>query len=425
MSAVTNFLNFTSLCNRRSVAVLDRPQLVYALMELSPGAETGLARLPLNFALVLDHSGSMAGEKLRTLKAAVKNLIDQLQPDDIISIVLFESRTRVLVPAYPASDREALKAAVDQIREAGGTNLAPGLREGLRLVSQQHTPQRLTRLIVLTDGEATDKPEESQRVAEEAGQLGIPLICLGFGKDWNEQFLFDLADRSIRAEPGSRHGLADYIPTPRHTEEIFQQVFRSMRVIAQEVHVTLRLAQGLEARRVWQVAPLIKDIGRTTIQGRAITIPVGELEQAGVAYLVELMLPPRPPGSFRIAQAEATAGEVGSEGLRQAVDLVIEYSEAPDDRTEDRVMNIVEKVQAFKLQTQALGEAESGNIGAATQKLRQAVTLLLAQGEAELAGQMLQEAQNLEQRGQISSEGKKTILLTSRKTVKMSEDGSG
>jgi Ca-activated chloride channel family protein len=86
-------------------------------------------------------------------------------------------------------------------------------------------------------------------------------------------------------------------------------------------------------------------------------------------------------------------------------------------------MNVVEKVQAFKLQTQALDEAETGNVSGATLKLRQAVTILLSQGEADLAQQMQQEADRLEQSGQISSEGKKTIMLTSRKTVRLSDEG--
>jgi len=46
---------------------------------------------------------------------------------------------------------------------------------------------------------------------------------------------------------------------------------------------------------------------------------------------------------------------------------------------------------------------------------------LLSQNETDLAGQMQQEADQLERSGQISSEGKKTIKLTSRKTVKLSD----
>ena len=86
-------------------------------------------------------------------------------------------------------------------------------------------------------------------------------------------------------------------------------------------------------------------------------------------------------------------------------------------------MNIVEKVQAFKLQTQALSDADLGNVSGATQKLRQAVTILLSQGEADLANQIQQEADRLEKHGDISNEGRKTIKLSSRKTVRIEDLG--
>ena len=89
---MSEYLKLSCLCNRTGVQVMDQPQLVYVLAELLPGQALSAARLPLNFALLLDHSGSMAGEKLRTLREAVKNMIDQLQPEDILSIVTFESR---------------------------------------------------------------------------------------------------------------------------------------------------------------------------------------------------------------------------------------------------------------------------------------------------------------------------------------------
>lgn len=416
-------LRLSSLCNRRGIPLLDQPQLVYVLTELIPDAQAAASRMPLNFTLLLDHSGSMAGEKLRTMKEAVKNMIDQLAPEDIISVVTFESKTRLLAAAQPAVDKATLKRQVDQIRDAGGTNLAPGLRQALEEVQVNHLPGRVSRIVLLTDGEVTDSEEDSRHLADQAGAMGIPIIGLGFGRDWNEEFLFDLADRSILAPPGSHLGHVEYIPQPQDVGRIFQDVYRSMQVVAREVQLTLRMVQGLEARRVWQVAPLIKDLGPNVIQGRAIVVPVGELERGGAAYLVEMMLPPRPAGAVRIAQAEVTYSTSGAGAQRQAVDLVLQYTSDPAlyNALDGRVMNVVEKVQAFKLQTQALSEAQMGQIGSATRKLRQAVTLLLAQGEQDLAEQIQQEAERLEQSGQLSSEGKKTILLSSRKTVRLSE----
>jgi Ca-activated chloride channel homolog len=86
-----------------------------------------------------------------------------------------------------------------------------------------------------------------------------------------------------------------------------------------------------------------------------------------------------------------------------------------------RVMNIVEKVTAFKLQTRALEEAEAGNIAGATQKLRAAATILLNQGETDLAKTARLEADQLEQRGEMSSEGRKTIQFKGGKTVRLND----
>jgi Ca-activated chloride channel homolog len=420
---MSDLLKLTSMCNRAAVPVIDQPQLIYVLTELVPGKAISNVRLPLNFTLVLDQSGSMAGEKLRTMKEAVNHIIDQLAAEDIISIVTFQSRSEILAPAQPARDKEALKRAVSKIRDGGGTNVASALQAALGLVRRSLSPERVSRIILLTDGEATDREEDSRRVADEAGSIGVPIIGLGFGQEWKEDFLFDLADRSLQAVPGSRLGMADYIPTPKDADRIFNEVYQSMHVVAQDVTVNLRMVQGLEVRRVWQVAPLIRDLGHGVIQGRVIQIQVGQLEKAGVAYLVEIMLPPRPEGAVRIAQADLTYQTPEQGQLRQAVDLVLQYSNDPAlyNQLVGHVMNVVEKVQAFRLQTQALDDAQAGDVNNATRKLRQAVTILLSQGETELAGQMQQEADRLEESGQVSSEGKKTIMLTSRKTVKLSE----
>jgi Ca-activated chloride channel family protein len=305
--------------------------------------------------------------------------------------------------------------------------MALGLKEGLSQVSLRLQPEaQISRIILLTDGEATDNENDSRRLAEQAAAKGIPIICLGFGKDWKHDFLIDLADRSI-GMPGTQSGYADYIPDPGQVQRIFQEVYRSMQVVARDATLTMRLALGVEARRVWQAAPLIREIGASAIQGRAVVIPMsggraGDLEAGGSAYLAEITLPPRPAGAVRVAQCDLTYTLPGGAPQRQSVDLVVHYT--PDlDATRQvngQVMAVVEKVQAFKLQTQALSEAEMGNLPGATQKLRQAVTILLSQGETELAGQMEQEAERLEQGGQISDEGKKTIKLTSRKTVRLS-----
>jgi Ca-activated chloride channel homolog len=420
---LTELIRFNATLNRSVIPVLDVPQLIFVLAELVPAQNTPAERLPINFCLVLDRSGSMMGEKLRTMKEAVKSVIDQLASDDILSIVTFESRPEILVASQTVGDKKVLKQLVDKIQDGGGTNVAEALRASLKLVLENHRENEVRRIILLTDGEATDRQQDSFDLADEAGLLGIPILCLGFGEDWNVDFLLEIADRSILALPGSHIGFANYIPSPDDAVKIFLDTYRSMKVVAQDAVVGMQTASGVDVRRIWQTTPNIQEVTTAVADGRLINLPVGLLDESGAAFLAEILVPPRLAGSVRIVQLHASYHLPGMEIVRQDVDLVVEYSADPVSAASvnEHVTSFVEKVQAYKLQSQALEEAESGDLGSATRKLRQAVTILLSHGEDQLAKQITLEADQLEQTGVISSKGKKTILLTSRKTIRLSD----
>jgi Ca-activated chloride channel family protein len=143
---------------------------------------------------------------------------------------------------------------------------------------------------------------------------------------------------------------------------------------------------------------------------------------------VELLLPPRNAGRYRIAQTEITY-DVPTQGITGASvrsDVLISFASDPLEaqRYDADIMNLVEKVTAFKLQTRALDEAKMGNIAGATQKLRAAATRLLEMGETDLAEAAQQEADNLEKNGQMSASGTKKLHYQTRKlTQKLGNPG--
>ena len=91
---MSEYLRLSCLCNRAGVRVIDQQQLIYLLVEIIPGEALEASRIPLNFALLLDHSGSKAGAKQRTMKDAVKNIIDPLADKDIVCHIKFEAKTQ-------------------------------------------------------------------------------------------------------------------------------------------------------------------------------------------------------------------------------------------------------------------------------------------------------------------------------------------
>ena len=113
----------------------------------------------------------------------------------------------------------------------------------------------------------------------------------------------------------------------------------------------------------------------------------------------------------------------GLTGERVNSDILLTYAHDASavPLPDPQVMNLVEKTSAFKLQTRALQDLEAGNIPAATQKLRGALTHLLNQGDTELAATVERELDNLEKGRVMTSEGRKTIRFESGKTVRLSE----
>ena len=190
--------------------------------------------------------------------------------------------------------------------------------------------------------------------------------------------------------------------------------------VVQNALVVLRLASGVTPQQVWQVLPMISDLGYRPLSDRDVQVGLGELEKGQPrSLLVELLISPRPTGSYRIAQVEVNYDVPGLKlsGEKTKADILLDFTAdaAKAKQYQPEVMNIVEKVTAFKLQTRALEEAKMGNVAGASQKLRAAATRLLEMGEDELAQSAIEEAENLEKSGKMSARGTKKLRYETRK----------
>src|SRR5437667_2891008 len=83
-------------------------QVAYVLLEAKPTEMMAQVRMPLNFAIVPDRSGSMKGAKLRSVKEAVKMVIDRLEATDYIAVVIFDDQAQTVIQSMPASDKAGM-----------------------------------------------------------------------------------------------------------------------------------------------------------------------------------------------------------------------------------------------------------------------------------------------------------------------------
>ena len=391
-------------------------QLAYLLVDLTVDAQAAgpAVATPLNLALVLDHSGSMGGPKLEHLKSAVQRVIEALRPDDVFSVTVFDEHAKVLVPAQPATDPAALYAPVAGLREAGGTQMSTGLRMGLDEARRFAGPDRISRILLLTDGQTGGDADTCVALATEAGRLGVPISAFGVGAD--EDWSVTLLDKIAQAGGGQ----ADYIAQPADMLTSFRKTVQTMQeTLVQHVTLTLQLATGLGVRAVYRITPMLSRLNPQADGAGTVTASLSDLgKDAPATVLFELTVPPRRPGQYRLGRAVARYALPGSPDAPGEVDQDVLASFAaglPSAAGNPRVMNLVEKATAFRLQTRALEEAEIGNVTAASRNLRSAATRLLSLGEVDLANQATQEAERLDRQGQMSAAGTKKLTFATRK----------
>jgi Ca-activated chloride channel family protein len=410
---MANEIALSCRLNKAQLPVMNTPQLVYVLVDAMPSTRMAQVQMPLNLSLVLDKSGSMQGQKIQNLREAAKRVIDRLGPLDTVSIVAFSDRKYLIAESQPVADKEVLKKQIDRIRDGGGTAISGGMSQGLVELEKVLAPDRVSRMLLLTDGQTFGDEEACRKLGKKAGGEGIVVSALGLGDDWNEDLLDDIA--------GASGGVADFIDVPTKIERFFEQAVKSMQdTVVQNARMVLRMANGITPRQVWQVLPMISNLGYRPLSDRDVQVALGEMEKGQPrSLLIELLVGPRPAGSYRIAQAEVDYDVPGLKLVDERIraDIILDLTTDPDlaKRYDAEVMNIVEKVTAYKLQTRALEEAKIGNMAGASQTLRAAATRLLEIGEEELAQSALEEAENLAKSGKMSALGTKKLRYETRK----------
>jgi Ca-activated chloride channel family protein len=393
---------------RDPMPVTDRSQVGYILLEAVPTELMAQVRLPLNFSLVLDCSGSMHGNKIASVKEAVKMVIDNLSPSDYISVVTFTGSARTVVSAMTARDPWGMKSFIDTIRAGGGTNMARGMKQGMDELHRWQIPNAINRMILLTDGR-TVKSKECRQLAQQAREMGIVIYPLGIGSDWDEALLDEIGLLSGGAE-------AEFIRYPTDAMSIFrQQVQSAMAVVVRNAVLTVQLPMGVSPKRAVKVLPAISDPGPGVLSDRKIVVPLGDLEKNNPpAVLVELLIEPRAAGLFRIAQAELSydvpiAGLVG-EKVRDDIKVTFRNDAMQSGQVNATVMNFVEKVNAHRLVSKVLDEYK--RTGKATTRLAPNVTRVL-DAETQAALEQITQGQQISEE-QVKSIGNKTRKLTQR-----------
>ena len=209
------------------------------LASAQPGADAGSVR---NIALVLDRSGSMAGEPIQALRQAVSSALGTLAERDVVSIVLFGSEVETILAAQRRDQLGELDALLAKIEPAGGAALYDALNQGAAQLRRYAATATVNHLVLVTDGPSTKGPRESEdflRLAELFAREGFTLSTIGLGEEFQEDLLADLARTG--------NGRFRFAAQPGDLPAVLQSELARLRTpLAQNVVLTIEFDYGCE-----------------------------------------------------------------------------------------------------------------------------------------------------------------------------------
>jgi len=179
----------------------------FGLVTLTTSSETqhtaaatpDMHRESMDLVCVLDVSGSMMGQKISLVQQAMRFVIDNAQAQDRVSIVAFNSSAARQLPLrrMDAHGKSDATAATLRLCASGGTDIASGLHTGLKVMESRRHTNKVSAVMLLTDGQDRSARGRISSLIQRAKQAGCGLYVFGFGKDHDAALLSHIAEQAM------------------------------------------------------------------------------------------------------------------------------------------------------------------------------------------------------------------------------------
>jgi Ca-activated chloride channel family protein len=312
-------------------------------------------RRQLNLSLVIDRSGSMAGAPLHYALQAAASVVDQLEAEDRLSVVVYDDAVDTVLPSRPVTNKNQLKQALQQVRAGGITNLSGGWLRGCEEVKAQYDPQKVNRVLLLTDGHANmgiRDPRLLTATSAEKAEEGIATTTLGFAQGFNEDLLIGMA----RAAKGNFY----FIQSIDEASEVFGIELESLRsVIGQNLQITLELSEGVRLADTLSLAQVAQNAqgqtvltlgelyeGEDKLLGLSLEIanaPLGSLPLMKLHYSADVVQEDRIQRITGTAEVVAEVGTMEQAALAASSNITLELSRLTIARAKETGLDLAEQ----------------------------------------------------------------------------------
>ena len=383
-------------------------------ISVSAMAEVQDPNVPLNLCLILDHSGSMNGRPLETVKQAASNLVDKLKPGDRLSVVAFDHRATVLVSNQMITDPQQIKNQIQSLSAGGGTAIDEGLRLGIQELAKGKK-ETVSQAFLLTDGE--NEHGDNQRclkLAQLATSYNLTLNTLGFGDKWNQDILEKIADAGL--------GSLSHIQRPEEAADEFNRLFsRVQRVGLTNAYLLISLMANIrlaELKPIAQVAPETIELPVLQEADGRLAVRLGDLmKDAQRVILANIYLGQLPQGQQAIANLQVRYDNPAQNqmGLLTApVPVYIQVTGMYQPRTDARVHQSILALAKYRQTQLAEAKLQQGDRAGAATMLQTAAKTALQMGDQGAATVLQNSATQLQSGGELSQSDRKKTRIVSK-----------
>jgi Ca-activated chloride channel homolog len=382
-------------------------------ISISAVADSLNRNVPLNLCLILDHSGSMSGRPLETVKKAACRIVDRLNPGDRLSVVVFDHRAKVLVSNQTVEDPERIKQQINKLSADGGTAIDEGLQLGIKELTKGNK-DTISQAFLLTDGE--NEHGSNKRCLEFsklAASYNLTLNTLGFGDNWNQDVLEQIADAG--------GGSLSHIQQPDEAEAKFSQLFTRIQTVSlTNAYLLFSLVPKVrlaELKPVAQVAPETIELPVQQDPDGRISVRIGDLmrdvERVILAnlYISQLPLGRQPIAQLQVRYDDPSQNLTGilSEIFFVEANVTGQYQSVVDANVQQHVLALAKYRQTQLAET----KLQMGDRAGAATMLQTAAKTALQMGDMS-AATVLQTSATQLQAGQDLSEAdrKKTRIVS-------------
>lgn len=379
----------------------EEPQIIYALLDIIASEEEQVkSSLPLNIAIVADNSTSMAGARLDFLKAATKEIITDLDSEDLVSLVSFNDRASVLLPSQRQPSNREIETSVNNLFAEGGTEIFQGIEAGYREIKKNAAFNYVNHIILITDGHTYGDEDDCLALAKAAAAEDIGISGLGIGIEWNDAFVDQLC-----ALTG---GQCLFIQDIQQVKEFLKRSITALKqATSRRVSLELMPAPGVQVLSAFRILP------------EAIPLPRQEVYSLGILkkdtphrVLFEFLIEPL---AEEIDRAVIASGEFIIKRQQRDIHLPFTLEKGLVPLTEQQepppkeIFQAISHLVFYRLQEKAQQDIAKGNPGTAYQRLMNLSSHLMAKGESVLAKIAMNEADYIKTHNNFSPTGKKQL----------------